>query len=323
VIGRAAGLGMGRIGVAGVAALCGALAAAPYLLSLSGSSSSLILVYLAQLPLFLAGLWGGLNAAALAGLAASIVLLAVSNITAVGLFAALIVVPVVLLVRQALLARPTAEGGTEWYPPGLLAAWLTGLGLAGIGAALILLGGPDGMQASLREALAPALDRLFEEDIPERDELAGLLAMIMPGVIAASWMVMTLTNGTLAQGLLARFGANWRPSPDIAALSLPLWIPASLVLAAAATAFGGTSRFLGVNVMIALAVPFCLAGLAVLHAMARRLPRPAFLLVGFYVLAGLFGWPLLLAIVLGLVDASLGVRRRLPALRPIGGRNAG
>jgi hypothetical protein len=137
---------MGRIGHAGVAVLCGTLAVAPYLLSLSGSSSSLILVYLAQLPLFLAGLWGGVNAAALAGLAASIVLVAASSIMAVGLFAAVNVVPVVLVVRQALLARPTAEGGTEWYPPGLLAAWLTGLGLAGIGAALILLGGPEGIQ---------------------------------------------------------------------------------------------------------------------------------------------------------------------------------
>ena len=314
---------MGRIGVAGVATLCGALAAGPYLLSLSGSSSSLILVYLAELPLFLAGLWGGVNAAALAGLAASIVLLAASNLVAVGLFAALDVAPVVLLVRQALLARPTTDGGTEWYPPGLLTAWLTGLGLAGIGGALALLGGPDNLQVSLREGLAPALDRLFETDTTGRDELAGLLAMIMPGVVAASWMVMTVTNGTLAQGLLARFGVSWRPSPDLAALSLPLWVPAVLVLAATATAFGGTARFVGINVMIALAVPFCLAGFAVLHAMARRLPRPAVLLVGFYVLAGLFGWPLLLAIVLGLLDTSLGVRRRLPALRSIGGRNAG
>ncbi len=310
--GRATGLGMGRVAAAGVAALCGALAASPYLLSLSGSSGSLILVYLAQLPLFLAGLWGGVNAAALAGLAASLILLAASNVMAVGLFAALNVVPVVLLVRQALLARPAADGATEWYPLGLLTAWLTGLGLTGIAAALLLLGGPEGVQASVREALAPALDRLFEENASDRDEVAGLLAMIMPGVVAVSWMVMTVTNGTLAQGLLARFGANWRPSPDLAALTLPLWVPAILVLAAAAIAFGGTARFLGINAMIALAVPFCLAGLAVLHAMARRLPRPTVLLVGFYVLAGLFGWPLLIAIFLGLLDASLGVRRRLP-----------
>jgi len=171
--------------------------------------------------------------------------------------------------------------------------------------------------------LAPALDRLFAENASDRDELAGLLAMIMPGVVAASWMTMTVTNGALAQGLLARFGASWRSSPDLAMLTLPLWVPVAFALAAAATALGGTGRFLGINVMIALGVPFCLAGLAVLHAMARRLPRPAVLLVGFYVLAGLFGWPLLLAILLGLLDASLGVRRRLPALGSIGGRNAG
>jgi Predicted membrane protein (DUF2232) len=314
---------MFRIGTAGVAALCGALAAGPYLLSLSGSSSSLILVYLAQLPLFLAGLWGGVNAAALAGLAASVILLGASNSMAVGLFAAVNVVPVVLLVRQALLARPAADGTVEWYPPGLLTAWLTGLGLAGIVGGVLLLGGPDSVQASVREALAPALDRLFAKDASEREDLAGLLAMIMPGIVAVSWMVMTVTNAALAQGLLARFGWSWRPSPDLAALSLPLWVPAILLVAAAATALSGIARFLGINVLIALSVPFCLAGLAVLHAMARRLPRPAVLLAGFYVLAGLFGWPLLIAMFLGLLDSAVGVRRRLPALRSIGGRNVG
>ena len=36
--------------------------------------------------------------------------------------------------------------------------------------------------------------------------------MIIPGVVAASWMVTTVANAALAQGLLVRFGANWRPS---------------------------------------------------------------------------------------------------------------
>ena len=311
---------MGRFAVVGVASLCGALAVGPYLASLSGSSGSLILVYLSQLPLFLAGLWGGVNAAALAGVTASLMLLAASNILAAGLFTALIVVPVVLLVRQALLARTAAGGTIEWYPPGQLTAWLTGLGLTGMAGALLLLGGPDSAQATVREALAPALDRLFEENAADRDELAGYLAMITPGVVAASWMMMTVTNGILAQGLLARFGANWRPSPDLAALSLPFWLPLILVVAAAATAFGEIMRFLGVNVLIVLTVPFCLAGLAVLHAIARRFSRPAVPLVAFYVLAGLFGWPLLLAFFLGLLDSSFGLRQRFPQLQSFGGK---
>jgi hypothetical protein len=301
-----------RLGVAGIAALCGALAVCPYLLTLTGSPGSVILVYLTQLPLFVAGLWLGVGASALAGLAASLILLAASDIMAGTLFAVLNAVPVVLLVRQSLLARTGADGVIEWYPPGLLTAWLTGLGLMGIAGALLLLGGPEGVQAALREVLAPALGRLFEENNPERDELLGFLTLIMPGIIAGSWMVMAVTNGSLAQGLLTRFGVSWRPSPDLAALSLPGWIPVLLACAAAAAAVGGTARFLGINVMIVLAVPLCLAGLAVLHTIARRFPRPAIPLVTFYVLAGVFGWPLLLVAILGLLDASLGLRRRFP-----------
>ena len=314
---------MGRVGAAGVAALCGALAACPYLPPLRGTPGSLILVYLSQLPLFIGGLWGGVTVAALAGLTALLMLLATSNIMTVFMFAALNVTPVLLLVRQALLARTGNDGVIEWYPPGLLAAWLTGLGLTAVIVAFLLLGGPAGTQAAVHEMLAPALDRLFDEAAPGRDELASLLAMIMPGVVAGSWMVMTLTNGSLAQGLLTRLGAGWRPSPALAALALPTWLVVLLLLAMAATAFGGTMRFLGVNVIIILTVPFCLAGLAVLHTIARRFSRPAVPLVGVYVLAGLLGWPLLLIIFLGLLDTSFGLRRHMRLLGSSGGGNDG
>jgi hypothetical protein len=303
---------MGRFGVVGVAALCGAFAAGPSLVVATGSPNSLILVYLSQLRLFIGGLWLGAGAAIVAGLTASMILLAASNIMAVLMFAGLNVVPVILLVRQALLARTSAGGGIEWYPAGLLAVWLTGLGLAAIALALLMLGGPEEIQTAMRETVAPALDRLFEENAPDRHELASFLAMIVPGLVAASWMAMTLINGTLAQGLLARVGANWRPSPALRTLSLPMWFPVLSVLVPVALAFGGTMRFLSINVMIVLTVPFCLAGLAVLHAIAGRFSRPAVPLVAFYVLAGLFGWPLLLATFLGLIDTLLRLRRNFP-----------
>jgi hypothetical protein len=314
---------MGRVGIAGIIALCAAFAVGPSLAVATGSPSSLILVYLSQLPLFIGGLWLGVGVAAAAGVTASIMLLAASSMTAALMFAALNVVPVVLLVRQALLARTAATGVIEWYPPGLLAAWLTGLGLAAMAVALLVFGGSAGLQAAVRETLAPALDRLFDESVPGREEFANLLAMIMPGLVAASWMGMILINGVLAQGLLARFGASWRPSPALGTLRLPTWFPVLPVLAAAATALGGTMRFLGVNMMIALAVPFCLAGLAVLHAIAHRFSRPAILLVSFYLLAALFGWPLLLITFLGLIDASLRLLGRSPLRQSVGGTNDG
>ena len=301
---------MSRLGFAGVSVACGVVAAGPYLLVLIGSTASMILVYLAQLPLFAAGLWLGMGASASAGLVAALILAAAGSLPAAALFAALNVVPVLLLVRQSLLARRGPGNAVEWYPPGLMTAWLTGFGLVAAAVTLVFLGGPQDAQATLRGVLAPALDRHLGEITPELDELLAFIAFILPGIIATSWMVMTATNGCLAQGLLARFGASWRPSPDLAALGLPMWIPMLLAFAAGATLLGGTARFIGVNVMIVLAVPFCLAGLAVLHTVARRFPRPAVTLLTFYLLAGFLGWPLLLIALLGLLDSPLGLRRR-------------
>jgi uncharacterized protein YybS (DUF2232 family) len=147
--------------------------------------------------------------------------------------------------------------------------------------------------------------------------------MIMPGIIVVFWMVMTLTNGSLAQALLTRFGVSWRPSPALAAVELPGWFLVLLLLAATATGLGGMMRFVGVNVIIILTLPFCLAGLAVLHTIARRFSRPTVPLVGVYVLIGLFGWPLLVVIFLGLLDTSLGLRRYVRLPRSIGGKYDG
>ena len=271
----------------------------------------MILVYLTQLPLFFAGLWFGVAAAAIAGLSGAAVLFAASDLLAAAIFAALNAVPVVVLVRQALLARRDSEGAVVWYPPGRLTLWVAGLGIGGIGVALVLLGGPESLQATLRDVISRALDRLSENSLPDRDRVAATLAALIPGIAAASWMVMAIINAALAQGLLARFGLAWRPSPDLAQLGLPRWLTAGLGLAAAATLVGGTWRFLGINLIIALSVPFCLGGLAVLHAAVRRLPHPGMALIAFYMLAGMFGWPLLAAAALGLVEAWLGLRRRL------------
>jgi Predicted membrane protein (DUF2232) len=313
-------MAMGRPAALGAGAALGALGAVLYLTVLTGSPGALILVYLAQLPLFAAGLWLGVGSAAAAAIAASGVLLAVGGLMAAALFAALYAVPVVLLVRQAWLARGGPDGALEWYPPGLLAAWLTGLGLVALAAAVLFLGGPSGIEALLHDTLAPTVDRFVDESGSSRAALTDLLALVAPGAIAASWMMMTMSNALLAQGVLARFGAGWRPSPDPAALSLPAWLSALLLAAAALSAFGGAARFFGVNVLIVLSIPFCLAGLAVLHTAARRLPRPHIPLVAFYVLAGLFGWPLLVVTALGVLDAPLGLRRRFAPPASIGGK---
>jgi hypothetical protein len=302
---------MDRLKLVTAAVACGGLGASLYLAATLGTPGALLLVYMTQLPLFIAGLWLGTGAAAIAGLTGALVLLLASDLLSAAVFAGLNAVPVTLLVRQALLARRGADGALAWYPPGLLTTWLMGFALAGMAAALLLLGGPAGLQTALRGIIGAALDRIVQEPVLNRDQTVATIAAITPGIVAASWMVMSIVNAALAQGVLARFGANWRPSPDLVGLSLPLWLPAALGLAAAATLFGGAPRFIGVNVMLALSVPFCLAGLAVLHAAARRLAQPAMALVCFYTVAALFGWPFLVVAIVGLLESWLGLRRRL------------
>jgi hypothetical protein len=302
---------MGRLPPAVVGAAFGVLAGLMYVAVMLGTPGALILVYLTQLPLFVAGLWLGVGAVAAAGVTGSLVLLVVSDLLGAALFAALNAVPVTLLVRQALLARRREHGVYVWYPPGLLTAWLTGYALIGIGAAMLLLGGPGAMHESLRGVLGTVLDRMYGGRVANRDDVASTLASIIPGVVAASWMVTAVVNATLAQGVLARFAANWRPSPRLIALELPIWLHIALGITAAAVVFGGAARFVGMNAMIALSVAFCLGGLAVLHAAARRLAYPTMVLVFFYTTAALFGWPFLVAAVLGLLEPWLGLRRRL------------
>jgi hypothetical protein len=302
---------MGRLTAVLAAIALGVAGGGLYLAVVLGSPGALILVYLTQLPLFAAGLWLGVGAAAIAGVTATLMLLAASDFLAAAVFAGLNVVPVTLLVRQALLARRQPDETVAWYPPGLLTAWLTAFALGGIGVAVIVFGGPAGLHAALSEVIQQALDRLsFQPGTADEGEIADALALVVPGIIAASWMVMAIINATLAQGVLTRFKLNWRPSPDLAQLDLPLWIPLALAVAATLTMLGGMGRFFGVNAIVTLSVPFCLAGLGVVHALTRRLSNPRFILVLFYVLAGLFGWPLLVAAALGLVEPWLGLRRR-------------
>src|SRR5690242_21736264 len=109
---------MGRLGTAAIAVACGIAGGMLYLAVMLGTPGGLVLVYMTQLPLFIAGLWLGTGAAALAGLTGVLVLLAASDLLGAAIFAAVNAVPVLLLVRQALLARAGSDGAVLWYPPG-------------------------------------------------------------------------------------------------------------------------------------------------------------------------------------------------------------
>lgn len=292
----------------------GALSAVVGALAAFGSFGGILLAYFCQLPLFLVGLSMGTTASAVAAAIAGSAVILMG-----GLFGALIFIlfnaaPVVILVRQALLFRTDAEGAMEWYPAGLLAAAATAFGLALLALVFAGLGMTTaGVEESVRQFLDQFAERLEITWRPgAREQFIATIAPILPGAIGLSWLMMLVVNGTLAQGLLLRFGRNLRPSPDFANMELPRWLPiAAAALVIGAVLLPGAPGLFARNAALIVSLPFFLVGLAVAHAVARRIAAGPMLLILFYILMLLFGWPIVIVAFIGLVEQMTELRRRL------------
>jgi len=292
-----------------LAAAAGLLGGGLLLATLYGGPGALILGYLAPLPLFLAGLSLGATGAIIAGVVAAVLAGFAVGPVAAALYFVSFGLPAILLCRQALLSRQLPDGGTEWYPLGLLAVWLAGLAAAAFTLALLGFGlTGEGLLAAMRQLLADAGRYLpMEIDAAAADQLSQYL----PGVMAISWQVQVVINGALAQGLLLRFGRNLRPEADIARMSLP---PLMLLAFAAAMALALTDGTLGMvgKTLAAIAlVPYFLVGLGFIHRQVRSWQARGVVLVVFYGLILPLFWPVpLLVIGLGLFEHAGQWRRR-------------
>ena len=65
-----------------------------------------------------------------------------------------------------------------------------------------------------------------------------------------------------------------------------------------------------------LLAAYAALGFAVLHGITRRLQSRSVVLVGVYTAVAIFGWPVLLVALLGLIDIALDLRARLAARGP-------
>lgn len=301
------------VAVLGAGALSGGL----YLMVTLGSTGALVLAYIAQLPLFLVGLSVGLTASALAGAVAAVMTLALHGIPVAAIFAIAFLLPVLVLLRQALLSRRNEAGATEWYPPGLLTGWLVGIGIAIAAASILFLMLTGGAEASVRAFVGKVFDAAraaMPGGTPPmgREQVIDMMAGYLPGVALGSLLIMTALNGVLAQGVLMRFGMNLRPSPDIAALDLPVAIVAVFAGALVAGAvLPGDFGYLARNLVPVALVGGALAGLAVVHAAVRKLDARTWMLVAVYLAAALLVWPIVLLATVGMAEPFLKLRRRL------------
>lgn len=297
----------------------GAVSALLYVSVLFAGVGALILGYLAPLPLFLVGLWFGSAATAIAG-ALGAVLVASATGGFMGPLGYVLTgaVPAAFVARQALLARQTDKGEVEWYPPGLLLLGLTGFGIAAFFVAVLLaLGEPGGLEGMVRRTLQGMARQLGGPGSEAPPPDAFWLAPAMPGLVVVSWLVMTIVNAALAQGLLMRFHRNRRPPMRLAELELPGWVVLAFAgVVTAALVLPEGMDFLALNAALVLSLPFGLAGLSVVHAFANRQSARVALLVGFYLFLFLFGWPIILMVGLGVIEQWIGLRRRWARVGP-------
>ena len=291
----------------------GVISALLYALVTRGSLGGVLLAYFCQLPLFVIGLSLGTTSSVIAGTVAAAGIIAVSGVLGAFVFILVNAAPVVFLVWQGLLSRPDENGNTEWYPPGLLAvgATLYGLGLLVV-AWLWLSVSTGGIEESVRAYLGEVTSTILQGQPAEMQQaLIDNVAPILPGTVALSWLVMLVINGVLGQGLVARFERNLRPSPDFAMLELPNWLTVlGAALLIGAILLPGTLGYFTKSAAFILALPFFLVGLSVIHVAARRISAGTLLLVLFYLLMLLFGWPAVFVAFFGLIEQRAGFRQK-------------
>ena len=292
-------------------------AASVLIYSLSGAlPGGLIFAYFTALPLYLVGLSLGPAAGATAGVVATVGIWLPGGGVIAMVFLVVTAMPAMVFVRQALKSRNDAHGNEVWYPAGNMVLTLCILGaLIYSGIAVWLSIRPEGFEESVRSFTVMMAETILAEPAADlRDVFVAKIAPILPGFVVASWLIMNVINAALAQSVLVRFHHNYRPSPEIASMELPYWLPLAAVTAGA-TAMGlllpGSLGYFGTNLATILLIPFFFIGLAVAHTWCRNKPAGPFLIIMIYVLLIIFDRLIIFVAALGLIEQWVGLRRRI------------
>jgi hypothetical protein len=313
-----------------IALAAGCASALMFASIISGALISLLLFYLAPLPLMVAALGWGPAGAAIGGIAAGTGLGAIFGMPYLMAFVLTVAIPAWWLGHLALLGRPipaAASSGNgaaaiapimEWYPVGRILIWCAGFAALTTLAALLTLG-TDGttISSTLRRGLlrmiGPRNSSPADGDV---DALIDALAMIAPAA-AAIVAIMTLTlNLWLAAKITATSGRLHRPWPELKAAALPPMTLAALSVAIALCFTGGLLAIVAQIVSAALLMAYALIGFAALHTLTLGIRSRALVLSCTYAVVLVFGWPILAMVGLGLADAFFGFRQRYLRGRP-------
>ncbi|NOJ48270.1 hypothetical protein [Bradyrhizobium archetypum] len=281
---------------------------------------SVLLLYLASMPLMVAAIgWGPLSAT-VGGIAAALGIGAIFGFAHCLAYALTVALPAWWLGHLAMLGRPVGDGAEpgphslEWYPVGRLLLWIAGFAvLITILTLFSVSTDPEAIVAAMKRSVTRIL-AMYQMEADDR--VIGSAAAIAPAMIASGPLIMLTINLWLAAKITATSGRLQRPWPDLKATTLP---PMTLVVLCVAVAFGFTGGLLALAAKIvvgALLTAYALTGFAVLHTLTLALKNRGLWLTCAYVVMILFVWPLLSMVALGLADTVFGFRERFMRTRP-------
>jgi hypothetical protein len=283
---------------------------------MTGSPASFLLAYLAQLPLFAAGLWMGTSAAGVAVAMGTLIAFVTGGFVFALAYFLANAGPAYVLVRQALRWRPAPDGGIEFYPIGNVLLTLVGL-LGALFAGLVFaFAGPEGgLEAALKDFIVEAFRSLRAPgiDISRLEPFAEALARFFPGILGVSWLFMSVVNAALAFALVKRFAQPIRPAPKMEDLDLPASLMGLVAIFAAGSLLDGLGGFVSLNMIVLFVAVYALAGLSVLHAVTAKLQWRGVALGASYGAIIVFGWPIAVVAVLGLAEPLTQLKARAKA----------
>lgn len=314
-----------------IALAAGCASALMFASMISGVLISILLIYLAPLPLMVAALGWGPLCATIGGIGAATVLGAIFGLPYCIVFVVTVALPAWWLGHLALLGRPVTSGvsastsngaapaapAMEWYPVGRILLWIAGFATLITMVALMAFGTDvAAITGALRQSWLLILNPHDTVATGEIEQLADALATITPAAAAMVFMITLTLNLWLAAKITATSGRLHRPWPDLKSATLPPLTLAALCAAIAFCFVGGLLAILAQIITTALMMAYALTGLAVLHTVTLAIKSRALWLGCTYAIVVLFVWPVLAMAVLGLADALFGLRQRYLQGRP-------
>ncbi len=301
-------------------ALAAGLASALMFASIvSGAIISLVLFYLAPLPLMVAALGWGSAITLIGGGIAALGLGFIFGVPYMAAFALTIALPAWWLGHLALLARPVSNDpqlanlapALDWYPTGRILVWIAVFATITTVSALLTLGtDADTINASLRRGLLRIMGgRGAVTPAGDSERVVDALVAVAPGAATIIAMMTLTLNLWLAAKITTTSGRLNRPWPDLRITTLPRTVLGALLIAAVLCFVGGLLAMVAQIVTAGLLMAYALTGFAVLHTVTQAFSGRAFVLGAAYAGTLFIGWPLIGMVGLGLADAVLGIRQ--------------